>query len=73
LEEQSPFSNDLNNNIAGFDNSDDVINGQGGNDIINGLSGNACGGTKWFRMLILQRVWQFVVKEKEHSFATSSI
>jgi NADPH2:quinone reductase len=33
----------------------------------------ACGGTKWFRMLILQRVWQFVVKEKEHSFATSSI
>ncbi|BBD68278.1 hemolysin-type calcium-binding region [Nostoc commune NIES-4072] len=34
------FLNDLNNNIAGFDNSDDVINGQGGNDIINGLSGN---------------------------------
>ncbi|HYX15329.1 MAG TPA: ScyD/ScyE family protein [Nostoc sp.] len=34
------FLNDLNNNIAGFDNSDDVINGQGGNDIINALSGN---------------------------------
>ncbi|MCC5628667.1 FG-GAP repeat protein [Nostoc sphaeroides CHAB 2801] len=34
------FLNDLNNNIAGFDNSDDVINGQGGNDIINGNSGN---------------------------------
>ncbi|HYX15593.1 MAG TPA: hypothetical protein VE944_14730 [Nostoc sp.] len=34
------FLNDLNNNIAGFDNSNDVINGQGGNDIINGLSGN---------------------------------
>ncbi|WP_442936888.1 beta strand repeat-containing protein [Nostoc sp.] len=34
------FLNDLNNNIKGFDNSNDVINGQGGNDIINGLSGN---------------------------------
>jgi hypothetical protein len=34
------FLNDLNNNIAGFDNSNDVINGQGGNDKINGLSGN---------------------------------
>ncbi|MEH1837655.1 MAG: hypothetical protein V7L20_02550 [Nostoc sp.] len=34
------FLNDLNNNIAGFDNSDDVINGEGGNDILNGLSGN---------------------------------
>ncbi|MCC5600935.1 beta strand repeat-containing protein [Nostoc favosum] len=34
------FLNELNNNIAGFDNSDDVINGQGGNDIINGFSGN---------------------------------
>ena len=34
------FLNDLNNNVAGFDNSNDVINGQGGNDIINGLSGN---------------------------------
>ncbi|WP_375470317.1 hypothetical protein [uncultured Nostoc sp.] len=34
------FLNDLNNNIAGFDNSNDVINGQGGNDIINGNSGN---------------------------------
>ncbi|MFN6465133.1 MAG: calcium-binding protein [Nostoc sp. DedVER02] len=34
------FLNDLNNNVSGFDNSDDVINAQGGNDIINGLSGN---------------------------------
>ncbi|MBG1264417.1 calcium-binding protein, partial [Nostoc sp. BAE] len=34
------FLNDLNNNIAGFDDSNDVINGQGGNDIINGNSGN---------------------------------
>ncbi|MFN6540493.1 MAG: beta strand repeat-containing protein [Nostoc sp. EkiNYC01] len=34
------FLNDLNNNVKGFDNSDDVINGQGGDDIINGLSGN---------------------------------
>ncbi|MBD2520399.1 calcium-binding protein [Nostoc sp. FACHB-973] len=34
------FLNDLNNNVSGFDNSDDVINGQGGDDIINGLSGN---------------------------------
>ena len=34
------FLNDLNNNIAGFDNSNDVINGQGGNDIINGNSDN---------------------------------
>ncbi|MHC5777384.1 beta strand repeat-containing protein [Nostoc sp.] len=34
------FLNELNNNIAGFDNSNDVINGQGGNDIINGNSGN---------------------------------
>ncbi|MCC5656776.1 hypothetical protein LC608_07210 [Nostoc sp. XA010] len=34
------FLNDLNNNIAGFDNSNDVINGQGGNDIINAFSGN---------------------------------
>ena len=34
------FLNDLNNNIAGFNNSNDVINGQGGNDIINGNSGN---------------------------------
>ncbi|MDZ8223554.1 MAG: calcium-binding protein, partial [Nostoc sp. ChiVER01] len=34
------FLNDLNNNITGFDYSNDVINGQGGNDIINGLSGN---------------------------------
>ncbi|MEH2373721.1 MAG: calcium-binding protein [Nostoc sp.] len=34
------FLNDLSNNVNGFDNSDDVINGQGGNDIIDGLSGN---------------------------------
>ncbi|OYD95338.1 hypothetical protein CDG76_10190 [Nostoc sp. 'Peltigera membranacea cyanobiont' 210A] len=34
------FLNDLNNNVNGFDNSDDVINGQGGNDRIDGLSGN---------------------------------
>ncbi|MEH1783736.1 MAG: hypothetical protein V7L26_32570 [Nostoc sp.] len=33
----------------------------------------ACGGTKWSRMLVLQRVQQFVVKEKEHSFAISSV
>lgn len=34
------FLNDLSNNVKGFDNSDDVINGQGGNDRIKGLSGN---------------------------------
>uniref|UniRef100_UPI0035CA2602 calcium-binding protein n=1 Tax=uncultured Nostoc sp. TaxID=340711 RepID=UPI0035CA2602 len=34
------FLNDLNNNVSGFDNSDDVINGQGGDDLIDGLSGN---------------------------------
>ncbi|MEH2161493.1 MAG: calcium-binding protein [Nostoc sp.] len=34
------FLNDLNNNVSGFDDSDDVINGQGGDDIINGLGGN---------------------------------
>ncbi len=34
------FLNDLNNNISGFDNSADVINGQGGNDRIDGKSGN---------------------------------
>ncbi|MEH2454280.1 MAG: calcium-binding protein [Nostoc sp.] len=34
------FLNDLDNNIKGFDNSNDVINGQGGDDIIDGLSGN---------------------------------
>ncbi|MEH2197998.1 MAG: hypothetical protein V7K82_07220 [Nostoc sp.] len=34
------FLNDLNNNVNGFDNSNDVINGQGGNDIIDGKSGN---------------------------------
>ncbi|MEH2369399.1 beta strand repeat-containing protein [Nostoc sp.] len=34
------FLNDLNNNVAGFDNSNDLINAQGGNDIINGNSGD---------------------------------
>ncbi|MEH2244485.1 MAG: calcium-binding protein [Nostoc sp.] len=34
------FLNDLSNNVNGFDNSDDVINGQRGDDIIDGLSGN---------------------------------
>ncbi len=34
------FLNDLDNTTEGFDNSDDVINGQGGNDILSGLSGN---------------------------------
>ncbi|WP_375506970.1 calcium-binding protein, partial [uncultured Nostoc sp.] len=34
------FLNDLDNNVSGFDNSDDVINGQGGDDIIDGKSGN---------------------------------
>ncbi|MEH2047827.1 beta strand repeat-containing protein [Nostoc sp.] len=34
------FLNDLNNNITGFDNSADIINGQGGDDIIDGKSGN---------------------------------
>ncbi|MEH2323885.1 MAG: calcium-binding protein [Nostoc sp.] len=34
------FLNDLDNNITGLDDSDDVINGQGGNDKIDGKSGN---------------------------------
>ncbi|MEH2345702.1 MULTISPECIES: hypothetical protein [unclassified Nostoc] len=34
------FLNDLNNNITGFYNSNDVINGRGGDDIIDGKSGN---------------------------------
>ncbi|MBD0299368.1 MAG: calcium-binding protein, partial [Nitrososphaera sp.] len=34
------FLNDLDNNVSGFDNSDDVINGQAGDDIIDGKSGN---------------------------------
>ncbi len=34
------FLNDLSNNITGLDDSDDVVNGQGGNDKIDGLSGN---------------------------------
>ncbi|MDZ7965061.1 MAG: FG-GAP-like repeat-containing protein [Nostoc sp. DedSLP03] len=34
------FLNDLNNNITGFDYSNDVINGRGGDDIIDGKSGN---------------------------------
>jgi len=34
------FLNDLDNDIAGFANSDDVINGQGGDDTLRGLSGD---------------------------------
>ncbi|MEH2168097.1 MAG: calcium-binding protein [Nostoc sp.] len=34
------FLNDLDNNITGLDDSDDVVNGQGGNDKIDGKSGN---------------------------------
>jgi Ca2+-binding RTX toxin-like protein len=34
------FLNDLDNFVYGFDNSDDVINGQGGNDTLFGLGGN---------------------------------
>ncbi|MEH2082551.1 MAG: calcium-binding protein [Nostoc sp.] len=34
------FLNDLDNNITGLDDSDDVINGQAGNDKIDGKSGN---------------------------------
>lgn len=34
------FLNDLDNTTRGFDNSNDVINGQGGNDRLNGLSGD---------------------------------
>ncbi|MEH2194144.1 MAG: choice-of-anchor D domain-containing protein [Nostoc sp.] len=34
------FLNDLNNNISGFDYSNDVINGQGGDDTINGNGGD---------------------------------
>lgn len=34
------FLNELNNEVSGFDWSDDVINGQGGNDILLGLGGN---------------------------------
>ncbi|MEH1902257.1 MAG: choice-of-anchor D domain-containing protein [Nostoc sp.] len=34
------FLNDLNNNISGYYNSNDVINGQGGNDTINGSGGD---------------------------------
>ncbi|MBX9257916.1 hypothetical protein H1Q63_29000 [Desmonostoc muscorum CCALA 125] len=34
------FLNDLDNNVTGLDNSNDVINGQGGDDIIDGLSGD---------------------------------
>ncbi len=34
------FLNDLDNEISGFDWSDDIINGQGGNDILLGLGGN---------------------------------
>ncbi|MEH1914428.1 calcium-binding protein [Nostoc sp.] len=34
------FLNGLDNNITGLDNSNDVVNGQGGNDKIDGKSGN---------------------------------
>ncbi|MEH2243471.1 beta strand repeat-containing protein [Nostoc sp.] len=34
------FLNDLSNNITGLDDSDDVVNGQGGNDSLDGKSGN---------------------------------
>ena len=34
------FLNDLDNNIRGFNNSDDVINAQGGDDTLRGLSGD---------------------------------
>jgi Ca2+-binding RTX toxin-like protein len=34
------FLNELDNNVRGFNNSDDVINGQGGDDKIRGLSGD---------------------------------
>ncbi|MGV0106795.1 Hemolysin-type calcium-binding region [Nostoc sp. DSM 114160] len=34
------FLNDLDNNITGLDNSNDLVNGQGGNDKIDGKSGN---------------------------------
>ncbi len=34
------FLNDLDNNVRGFDGSDDVINAQGGNDTLTGLGGD---------------------------------
>ena len=34
------FLNDLDNNTTGFEDSNDVINGQGGNDYLSGLSGD---------------------------------
>lgn len=34
------FLNDLDNDVRGFANSDDIINGQGGNDNIRGLNGD---------------------------------
>ncbi|NJO94477.1 MAG: cupin domain-containing protein [Hydrococcus sp. RM1_1_31] len=34
------FLNELDNNTSGFENSNDVINGQGGNDYLSGLSGD---------------------------------
>jgi Ca2+-binding RTX toxin-like protein len=34
------FLNDLDNEVSGFDDSDDTINGQGGNDLLFGLGGN---------------------------------
>jgi RTX calcium-binding nonapeptide repeat (4 copies) len=39
-ENQVTFLNDLNNWVEGLDDSDDVINGQGGDDELYGLSGN---------------------------------
>jgi Ca2+-binding RTX toxin-like protein len=34
------FLNDLDNNVSGYDNSNDIINGQGGNDTLMGLGGD---------------------------------
>jgi len=34
------FLNDLDNNVSGLEDSNDVINGQGGSDILSGLSGD---------------------------------
>lgn len=34
------FLNDLDNNVSGLENSNDVINGQGGSDVLSGLSGD---------------------------------
>ncbi len=53
-----------------------IVETYGSLDALPILSFLPCGGTKWSRMLVLQRVQQFVVKEKkekEYSFAISSI